>query len=78
MSSLLLQSTGMQAKLSQNCIPPQLLKKDGKSLYFSKQSDITSWLFTNFNAAFVDQEKPNAYCSGDKCVSCVRPADTGG
>ena len=36
MSSLLLQSTGMQATLSENCIPPQLLKKDGKSLHFSK------------------------------------------
>ena len=71
MSSLLLQSTGMQATLSENCIPPQLLKKDGKSLHFSKKSDITSWLFRNFNAAFFDQEKLDAYCSADKCVSCV-------
>ena len=71
MSSFLLQSTAMQATVSENCIPPQLLKKDGKSLHFKNKSDITSWLFSNFNAASLDQEKLDAHCSGNRHVSCV-------
>ena len=40
MSSLLLQSPGMQVSLSEDCIPPRL-KKDGKNFHFF-QKNLTS------------------------------------
>ena len=70
MSSLVLQLTGMQATVSETCISPRLLKKDGKSLYFSKISDITSWLFTTFNAAFFSK-RSLMHTAVVNSVSCV-------
>eukprot|EP00794_Sanderia_malayensis_P010665 gene10665-11794_t len=55
MSRLLLQATGMQVSLSEDCKPIQLLKKDGKSLQLAKKSDLTSWLYKNYESAFLNE-----------------------
>eukprot|EP00794_Sanderia_malayensis_P011535 gene11535-12728_t len=55
MSGLLLQATGMQVSLSEDCKPIQLLKKDGKSLHFAKKSDLASWLYRNYESAFLNE-----------------------
>eukprot|EP00795_Rhopilema_esculentum_P003911 gene3911-15234_t len=64
-------STGKQATLSENCTPPQVLKKDGIVLHFAKKSDITSWLFKHSSSAFFDQEKLEDFCSRTTGVSCM-------
>ncbi len=56
MAGLLLQSTGMQVAMSESCQPVQLLKKDGKSLHFAKKSDLTLWLYKNYEAAFLNEQ----------------------
>ena len=52
MSTLLLESSGLQVTLSVTSTPNQLLKGDGKSWHFSKKSDLTQWLLKSTSMYF--------------------------
>ena len=71
MSGLLLQATGMQVSLSEECKPVQLLKKDGKSLHFAKKSDLTLWLYKNYESAFLNEASFDKETDSLNNVTCM-------